>query len=148
MLGEFHNASLRTATIISNRKLTVIGSDGTGQLQQLSNEGTGQTLDDAVALDMNGDGLMDPVYLSPSTLTYWLNLGWGQWGPEVIISDLPFVEAEMDSVELEDLNNDGIVNAADALLASQHVVGRTIANPSFDLTRCNVIGVSDGGESE
>jgi hypothetical protein len=40
------------------------------------------------------------------------------------------------------------VNAADALLARQHVVGRTIANPSFDLTRCNVIGESDGGVAD
>jgi hypothetical protein len=47
-----------------------------------------------------------------------------------------------------DLNNDGVVTEADALLASQHVVGRTITNPSFDITRCNVIGPSDGGMTD
>jgi hypothetical protein len=53
-----------------------------------------------------------------------------------------------DACQCGDLNNDGVVNAADALLASQHVVGRTIANPSFDLARCNVIGEPDGGVSD
>ena len=53
-----------------------------------------------------------------------------------------------DACQCGDLNNDGVVNGADALLASQHVVGRTIANPSFDLTRCNVIGPSDGGVTD
>jgi hypothetical protein len=53
-----------------------------------------------------------------------------------------------DDCQCGDLDDDGVVTAADALLASQHVVGRSIANPSFDLTRCNVIGPPDGGATD
>ena len=44
-----------------------------------------------------------------------------------------------------DLNNDGVVTEADVILVREHVVGATTA---AILTRCNVIGPSDGGVTD
>ncbi len=58
--------------------------------------------------DMNGDGLLDPVIVRPSALSYRLNLGHGHWTAWRDINNLPFAAAEMDFVELEDINGDSI----------------------------------------
>ncbi|MFN3200502.1 MAG: toxin TcdB middle/N-terminal domain-containing protein [Bradymonadia bacterium] len=58
--------------------------------------------------DMNGDGLQDPVILAPGQLTYRLNLGYGRWSSERVINDLPFNEAQIEFVELQDINGDSL----------------------------------------
>ncbi len=53
---------------------------------------------------------------------------------------------EGDLCQCGDVNNDGPVTAADALMARQHLMGQ---NPvGFVATRCNVIGPSDAGVSD
>jgi hypothetical protein len=49
-----------------------------------------------------------------------------------------------DVCQCGDLDLDGGVDADDVMIARQHLVGATIVVP-YDLTRCNVIGPSDGG---
>ncbi|MCA9543386.1 MAG: VCBS repeat-containing protein [Myxococcales bacterium] len=58
--------------------------------------------------DMNGDGLLDPVTIAAGQLTYRINLGFGQWSAERVIGNLPFNEAQIDFVELEDINGDSL----------------------------------------
>jgi hypothetical protein len=50
-----------------------------------------------------------------------------------------------DDCQCGDLDDDGVVEADDLLLARQHLMGKTVA---ADLTRCNVTGPSDGGASD
>ncbi|MCH7644485.1 MAG: hypothetical protein IH974_06570 [Myxococcales bacterium] len=50
-----------------------------------------------------------------------------------------------DACQCGDLNNDGVVTEADVILVREHVVGATTA---AILTRCNVIGPSDGGVTD
>jgi RHS repeat-associated protein len=58
--------------------------------------------------DMNGDGLLDPVILRPGSLSYRLNLGFGRWSGWTDIENLPFNEAELDFVQLQDINGDSL----------------------------------------
>jgi hypothetical protein len=52
-----------------------------------------------------------------------------------------------DVCQCGDLDSNGIVEADDVTIARQHLVGATI-EVSYDLTRCNVTGPSDGGTSD
>ncbi|MFN3196959.1 MAG: toxin TcdB middle/N-terminal domain-containing protein [Bradymonadia bacterium] len=58
--------------------------------------------------DMNGDGLLDPVILRAGSLSYRLNLGFGRWSAWTDIENLPFNEAELEFVELQDINGDSL----------------------------------------
>jgi hypothetical protein len=51
-----------------------------------------------------------------------------------------------DACQCGDLDDDGLVNADDLLLARQHLMGQAV--PAADLTRCNVIGPSNGGAGD
>lgn len=55
--------------------------------------------------DMNGDGQQDLVRVTTAGLTYWLGLGWGQWGPPVSVA-LAISSTEVPAVQLQDLNGD------------------------------------------
>jgi hypothetical protein len=61
----------------------------------------------------------------------------------------PFIDngtqTNSDAFQCGDLDDDGTVEADDATLARQHLMGKTV---SADLTRCNVTGPSDGGVSD
>jgi hypothetical protein len=52
-----------------------------------------------------------------------------------------------DACQCGDLSSNGVVDDFDAQLAKEHVVGATPSAPT-DLTRCNVIGPSDGGATD
>lgn len=39
--------------------------------------------------DMSGDGLLDMVHIDAGRITYWPNLGFGQFGPGVVMEDPP-----------------------------------------------------------
>jgi YVTN family beta-propeller protein len=52
-----------------------------------------------------------------------------------------------DVCQCGDVDNDGQVTAADAIIAREHLVGATLSGP-FVVERCNVIGPSDGGASD
>ena len=62
--------------------------------------------------DINGDGLLDPVQILAGRIDYQLNLGFGRWSPIVSVTGLPFSQQnDVDLVELEDINGDGIDDA-------------------------------------
>jgi hypothetical protein len=66
-------------------------------------------------VDMNGDRLLDLVYVTSGSLTYWPSLGWGHWGTAVRVSGAPDAGADQPKVQLADVNGDGL---SDAVLAS------------------------------
>lgn len=77
--------------------------------------GAGFDTDNLQLNDLNGDGLLDPVQVTPYAVRYRLNLGWGQWTPLEEITDFTLTEQEARDVELEDLNGDSL---ADLVLVS------------------------------
>jgi RHS repeat-associated protein len=60
--------------------------------------------------DMNGDGMLDLVELTDGLLRYRLNFGWGQWSDWRSINNVSAIvnAATLDTVDLEDLNGDGL----------------------------------------
>ena len=58
--------------------------------------------------DLNGDGLLDPVLIRPGEVSYRVNLGFGRWTAWRELSELPFNAAEIEFVELEDVNGDSL----------------------------------------
>jgi hypothetical protein len=52
-----------------------------------------------------------------------------------------------DACQCGDIDNDGDIDMADYGFARDNLVGRTITQP-IDLSRCNVIGPSDGGDTD
>jgi RHS repeat-associated protein len=65
--------------------------------------------------DMNGDRLLDLVYVRSGSIVYWPNQGWGRWGDVVALSGAPDAGPDQSRIQLADLNGDGLT---DALLAS------------------------------
>ncbi|MBN1959323.1 MAG: VCBS repeat-containing protein [Deltaproteobacteria bacterium] len=72
--------------------------------------GAGFESDSLELNDMNGDGLLDPVQVTMSEVRYRLNLGFGQWGPWIVIGGFTFFDQEAILAELEDLNGDGLAD--------------------------------------
>lgn len=59
--------------------------------------------------DMNGDGMLDPVYVTEGNkLQYKLNLGYGKWSELKSISGFEFTSSNLPFIELEDMNGDGL----------------------------------------
>ncbi len=96
-------SSLDVTEVFENR-----GAAGFAQVAGVDPIGYGFADSRLDLADMNGDGLLDPVIVRPSALSYRLNLGRGHWSGWRDIQNLPFNEAEMGFVELEDLNGDSI----------------------------------------
>ena len=65
--------------------------------------------------DMNGDRLIDLVYVRAGSVVYWPSLGWGRWGDAVSVGGAPNAGADQVRVQLADMNGDGL---ADLWLAS------------------------------
>ncbi len=84
------------------------GADGFALDEAVENIGAGFADQRLEFSDLNGDGLLDPVLLRPGELSYRANLGYGRWSEWRLVDGLPFNDAEIDSVELEDLNGDSL----------------------------------------
>jgi hypothetical protein len=84
--------------------------------------------------DSDGDGVDDGIDNCP-----FISTG----GGDQTNSD-PFDAG--DACQCGDLDTDGDIDQSDVDLARAQLVGRTLGNP--DLTRCNVVGPSDGGETD
>ncbi len=85
-----------------------LGADGFALAEGVQRIGAGFDEQRLQLADLNGDGLLDPVLLRAGELSYRANLGFGRWSPWRNIGDLPFNEAQLESVELEDLNGDSL----------------------------------------
>jgi RHS repeat-associated protein len=61
--------------------------------------------------DMNGDRLLDLVYVLDGSVTYWPSMGWGQFGEPIELQDSPALSplAEAD-LQLADVNGDGLAD--------------------------------------
>ncbi|KAK0390685.1 hypothetical protein NLU13_0188 [Sarocladium strictum] len=49
--------------------------------------------------DMSGDGMTDIVQLANGRVSYWPNLGYGQFGPEIVMNHSPVFDASDDSFD-------------------------------------------------
>jgi len=72
--------------------------------------GAGFESDSLELNDMNGDGLLDAVQVTPTLVRYRLNLGWGRWEPWVTVVGFDFTNQEAIRAELDDLNGDGVTD--------------------------------------
>jgi RHS repeat-associated protein len=57
--------------------------------------------------DMNGDGLLDVVSVTPDGVAYWPNSGNGTWGDRVDMGQPPHLGNLFSGVQLVDVNGDG-----------------------------------------
>lgn len=61
--------------------------------------------------DMSGDGLADVVRIRAAEISYWPNLGYGRFGPRVVMANAPRIEAEGDfdprRIRLADVDGSG-----------------------------------------
>lgn len=60
--------------------------------------------------DVNGDGLQDLVKVEPQEFIYRLYLGYGRWTPATRINIPTVTQDLVPSVELEDMNGDGLTD--------------------------------------
>lgn len=58
--------------------------------------------------DMNGDRLLDLVYVRAASVVYWPSLGWGHWGEVTAVRGAPDAGVEQSRVQLADMNGDGL----------------------------------------
>ena len=70
--------------------------------------GVGFESDTLQLSDMNGDGLLDPVQVLADAVQFRINLGWGQWSEWNVVTGLSFNATELEEIELEDINGDGL----------------------------------------
>ncbi|MCB9526524.1 MAG: VCBS repeat-containing protein [Myxococcales bacterium] len=119
--GDAELANIRFLDYDNDRLIDVIRSSGqaTRILRNLGAEGFADDpnveaigsgfADSRLELaDMNGDGLQDAVILAPGQITIRTHLGLGRWSAPRTIADLPFNEAQIDQVQLEDINGDSL----------------------------------------
>ena len=59
--------------------------------------------------DMTGDGLPDMVRIESGRVEYWPHLGWGQFGPGVVMESAPVIDnfGEMDATRIRLVDLDG-----------------------------------------
>lgn len=88
--------------------------------------------------DMNGDGLQDPVLFNttanPVNVTYRLNYGRGQWGPEVNVPLTGLTASQATKAELQDLNGDSLADVV-AVVGNEVFLAINRNGASFDALR-------------
>jgi RHS repeat-associated protein len=60
--------------------------------------------------DMNGDRLIDLVYVRAGSVVYWPNMGWGRWGAATPVAGAPDAGADQGRIQLADMNGDGLTD--------------------------------------
>lgn len=68
--------------------------------------------------DMNGDGLMDLIYLDNEICYYYPGLGYGQFGPKITMLNPPSNVSDTTKMFLIDVNGDGL---ADIVVVDQNI---------------------------
>ncbi len=88
--------------------------------------------------DMNGDGLQDPVLFNTGgtsvTVTYRLNYGRGQWGPDVNIVLTGLSPSQATKAELQDINGDSLADVV-AVVGNEVLVAINRNGERFDALR-------------
>ncbi len=109
---DYDNDKRIDVLVSSNTSTQVIANDGSKFTTATGGVDTIGVAFDTGSLqmaDVNGDGMTDPVELSPSTglFRYRLNLGKGAFSEWRNLSGVTITGAEQDLVDLDDLNGDG-----------------------------------------
>ncbi len=98
------------STLDSTQIYRNLGAQGFELDQETEAIGEGFAASNLDLIDMNGDGLLDPVVMSPGIVRYRLNLGWGKWGAWILVENVPTTAATLPVAELEDLNGDALAD--------------------------------------
>lgn len=118
--GENELTHIRFTDIDGDRKIDVLRSDsvGTSLFRNLGDAGfvsipvdpldAAFSEDSTDLADVNGDGLLDPIQLREGNMRYRLSLGRGKWTAWTEMAGQPFDLEELEFVEVEDLNGDGL----------------------------------------
>ncbi|MBI5544108.1 MAG: VCBS repeat-containing protein [Deltaproteobacteria bacterium] len=132
MEGDFQpqDGELRTIRFMdydNDKRIDVVKSEGSGPanvtMVYRNNGSGGFSKDESVGAigagfeddkleldDVNGDGMLDAIQVTQSSLRYRLSLGWGQWAPWVEVAGFTFTDQEAVQADLEDLNGDGLAD--------------------------------------
>ncbi|MFO0748156.1 MAG: toxin TcdB middle/N-terminal domain-containing protein [Myxococcota bacterium] len=124
--GDNELRTMRFIDYNNDKKIDLIRSSGLGDNNVTAvyrNTGSGFSVDENVDSlgvgfendglelnDINGDGLLDAVLVTTSSVRYRLNHGWGHWADWRDLTSVSFTQAEAEQAELEDMNGDGLAD--------------------------------------